>query len=308
LYFKIALSVTLLALFYMLPGFTVCKMGKAKPEHLSTLSGLLLYVGTPFMVISSFLSLPFDKTGLLHMGLFFLLTFFLQAVFFLAIFFSTGASRHAARRMLAMGATCGNVGFFGIPVVKALLPGNPEVACYAICFTVSMNVLVFTLGVFCLTGDKKYVSLRSALLNPSTFGLAVGLPIYLFGIGERLPDFVQNGAHVLGGLTTPLCMFILGIRLASMPLRRVFLCKKAYLISVFKLVLFPLLCYAVSLTLPLPFSFRACLVMLSATPCAAVILSLAEIHHSEEEVSACAIIISVLCCVLTIPLFAALVF
>ena len=44
--------------------------------------------------------------------------------------------------------------------------------------------------------------------------------------------------------------------------------------------------------------------ILSATPCAAVILSLAEIHRSEEEVSAACILASVLLCTVTVPLLA----
>ena len=306
--FQIALSVVLCALCFMAPGYIVCKMGKAKASHLPTLSGLLLYVGTPFMVISAFLDLPRGGGYLADMGLFFLVTLILQALFFLLIFFVTGASQKKARRMIAIGATCGNVGFFGIPVVKALLPDSPEVACYAICFTLSMNVLVFTLGVFCLTGDKKYISLRAALCNPTVFGLAIGLPLYLSGLGTSLPSFLDSSIRTLGALTTPLCMFILGIRLASMPLSKIFTQKYAYLICFFKLALFPLLCYGVLLPFSLPFSFSACLVILASTPCAAVILSLAELHHSEEQLSASALITSVLLCLVTIPLVSLLVF
>lgn len=306
--FKIALSVVLLALFYMASGFTVCKIGKAKAAHLSTLSGLLLYIGTPFMVISSFLSLPYDQKLLGKMGLFFLVTLFLQAILFLAVFFLTGARKNTARRMIAVGTTCGNVGFFGIPVVQALLPDAPEAACYAVCFTISMNVLVFTLGVFCLTGEKKYVSVRCALFNPAMFGLAIGLPFYLFDIGKYLPDFLCVGIDTLGGLTTPLCMFILGIRLACMPWQKTFLCKESYLICFLKLILFPALCFIATALLPLDPSFEAALVLLSATPCAAVILSLAELYHSEENLSASAILTSVLACVITIPIVSLLYF
>lgn len=301
--FKIALSVVLLALFYMVPGYITAKMKKTHAEHLPTLSGVLIYIGTPFLVISSFLPLSFHKDAFLRMGLFFLITLILQTVFFLLVFFLSGASQNTVRRMIAMGATCGNVGFFGIPVVRALFPSNPEVACYAICYTVSMNILVFTLGVFCLTGEKKYVSLRSAFLNPTMFGLVIALPVYFLGLGTKLPVTLQNAIHTLGGMTTPLCMFILGIRLAVTEPKQIFKDTRVYFVSLLKLVIFPLFCLVITRLLPGDPAFRGCLVLLSATPCAAVILSLAEIHHSEEKVSAACILASVLLCLFTVPLF-----
>ncbi len=305
--FKIALSVVLLALFYMIPGYITARLGKTKPAHLPTLSGVLIYIGTPFLVISSFLSLDFNKEEFIRMGLFFLVTLVLQTIFFLSVFFLTGGTKNAARRIISLGATCGNVGFFGIPVVRALFPDSPEVACYAICYTVSMNILVFTLGVFCLTGDKKHISLRAAFINPTMLGLVIGLPLYLSGSGSRIPEILQNGIHTLGGMTTPICMFILGIRLAFTPLRHVFGDTRVYLVSCLKLLIFPLFCLAATIFLPLDPVFEGTLVILSATPCAAVILSLAEIHHNEEEASASCILASVLLCLATVPFFGMLV-
>ena len=304
MYFKTALSVVLLAFFYMIPGYVTAKIGKAKAEHLPTLSGILLYIGTPFLVISSFLSLPYSKEGLAKMAQFFLLTFVIQTVFFLSVFLLSGGAKKEANRMIAMGATCGNVGFFGIPIVRALFPDSPEVACYAVCFTLSMNLLVFTLGVFCLTGEKKYVSVKHAVCNPSVFGLVIGLPLYLLGWGGRLPELLTSGIHTLGGLTTPLCMFILGIRLAATKPKELLCDRTVYLVSALKLVAFPLFCLMVGRLCSPDAAFYGSLVILAATPCAAIILSLAEIYHSRERTSASCILLSMLLCVITIPLMA----
>ncbi|MBE6639362.1 MAG: hypothetical protein E7616_07940 [Ruminococcaceae bacterium] len=302
--FQIALSIVLLALFYMVPGYITAKLGKTNAEHLPTLSGVLIYIGSPFLVISSFLSLEPSRENTLGMVYFFLATLILQTVFFLLVFFFSNAKKNAVRRIIAMGATCGNVGFFGIPVVRALFPHSPEVACYAICYTISMNILVFTLGIYCLTGEKKYISLRAALCNPTMLGLLIALPLYFSNAARLLPDFLTTGAHTMASMTTPLCMFILGIRLASSPIKAIFCDKRIYITSLLKLVLFPLFCLACAKLLPFDKAFEGALVILSATPCAAVILSLAEIHHSEEKASAACILASVLLCLFTIPLLA----
>ena len=59
--------------------------------------------------------------------------------------------------------------------------------------------------------------------------------------------------------------------------------------------------------LPLPFSFKASLLVLSSTPCASIILNMAEIHHSETELSANCDLVSTLMCFMTIPVLTLLV-
>ena len=50
-----------------------------------------------------------------------------------------------------------------------------------------MNFFVFTMGVFCITGDKKYMSIKSAIMNPTFFTLLVAIPLYIFNVGKYVP-------------------------------------------------------------------------------------------------------------------------
>lgn len=301
--FTVALSNVLLTLFYILPGFVICKMKKAKSEHLPTLSAVLIYVGTPFLEVAAFMSLDFSLKDLKNMGLFFLMTLAFQILFMLMIYLIFRKKYHESKyRLLTIGSVMGNVGFFGLPVVRALFPDNPEVACYSAVFMVSMNILVFTMGIFCLTGDTKYMSLKSALFNPNMFGLVLALPFYLFGLRAHLPPILVNGIQAVANMTTPLCMFILGIRLASTPIKRIFGRPMVYVIALMKLLVFPLFCYGLVSFLPVDPVIKASMLVLCSTPCAAVILSQAEIHGSETEMAANCILVSTLFCFLTIPL------
>lgn len=300
--FNIALSNVIVTLLYILPGFLVCKMRRAVADHLSTLSGVLIYICGPCMVISSFLALDFSISDVINMGWFFIATFLLQAAFMGLIYFLFRKKIHDAKyRILTIGSVLGNVGFFGLPVVKALLPENPEVMCYSAVYVISMNILVFTVGVFCLTRDKKYMTLKAAIFNPSMFGFVTGFILYLLRVSDFIPDLVTSSVGLLGNMTTPLCMIILGIRLASVPLGKLFIRPIIYLICVSKLLLFPLFCYAMVYFLPLAASFKASILILSATPCASVILNMAEMHKSETELSANCVLLSTLLCFTTIP-------
>ena len=91
--FVIALTNVLVTLFYLVPGVILKKMGKAKEAHLSTLSAILVYVGTPFLEISSFMAMDFSWDGVKNMGIFFLATFLLQIAFMGAVRLILGKRR-----------------------------------------------------------------------------------------------------------------------------------------------------------------------------------------------------------------------
>ncbi|MCR4649519.1 MAG: AEC family transporter [Lachnospiraceae bacterium] len=305
--FRIAFVNVLISLLYMIPGFILYKSKKAAADHLSTVSAILIYVCSPCMVVSSFLSFEFSLNNLLFMGLFFVVSFIVQLIFLLLLYAIFRKKFNISKyRMLTIGSVLGNCGFFGLPLIKALFPENPEVACYSSIYVISMNLLVFTAGIYCLTQDKKYISVKSALVNPAFLSLSVALPLYLTGGSKFLPSVLVDSINLLGKMTTPMCMFILGIRLATMDFKKLFTNPFVYMICGGKLVIFPLFAYLLVFFLPLPHSFKASILILAATPCASIILNLAEIHGKETEMSANCILLSTILSIFTIPVLALL--
>lgn len=301
--FQIALSNVLITLLYIVPGFLLCKAKKAAADHLSTMSAVLIYICSPCMIVNSFFQLDFSWSELGNMGLFFVITLVLQSVFMLVLYFLFRKKYEDSKyRILTIGAVLGNVGFFGLPIVRAVLPDFPEAVCFSSVYVASMNILVFTVGVFCLTNDRKFMKLRTAVLNPTTIAVLISLPLYYFGVRQYLPELLLNSVSLLGNMTTPLCMVILGIRLATVSLKKLFTRPMIYVICACKLLLFPLFCYAAVVLLPLDFSVKASVLVLSSVPCASVILNMAEIHKSETELAANCVLLSTLLCFLTIPL------
>ncbi len=305
--FSIAFVNVLISLLYMIPGFILYKSKKAAANHLSTVSAILIYICSPCMVVSSFLSFEYSLNNLMFMGLFFVVSFIVQLIFLLLLYAVFRKKFNISKyRMLTIGSVLGNCGFFGLPLIKALFPENPEVACYSSIYVISMNILVFTAGIYCLTQDKKYISVKSALVNPAFLSLIVALPLYLTGGSNYLPSVLVDSINLLGKMTTPMCMFILGIRLATMDFKKLFTNPFVYLVCCGKLVVFPLFAYLLVFFLPLPHSFKASILILAATPCASIILNLAEIHGKETEMSANCILLSTILSIFTIPVLALL--
>ena len=146
-----------------------------------------------------------------------------------------------------------------------------------------------------------------AVLASLVIGVLIGFVLYLLHAKDWLPDLVRSGVRTLSGLSTPLCLFGLGVRLAVLDLKKLFTQPFVYGICAVKLLLFPLFCYALALLLPYSPVFRASMLILGATPCASVILSLAEIHNSGQSLAANCALLTTLLSVITIPLLSFLV-
>lgn len=299
--FKVTLINVLVMMFYLSLGYALSKFNKACDTHARTVSSLLLYVCGPAMVLSAFNSLTYNAQDFLQMGIFFGTTMVLQIIVILIMYLVLKKKYDDAKyRILTFGATCGNVGFFGLPLVNGLFPDNPIVSCYSSVYVMSMNLIAFTLGVFLITHDRKYISVKSAILNPTTLAMLVAIPLYIFNI--HFPSTISSTISLLGKMTTPLCMVVLGLRLSAMNIKDIFTTPFAYISCFLKLIIFPLFAYLCVYFIPgLDQTFKVCILVLSATPSGAIILSLAEIHQTEQELCANIGLLSNILCVITIP-------
>lgn len=298
-----AFNNVLVTLLYIIPGFLCCKTKIAKAEHLSTLSAILVYVCSPCMVVNSFMQIERSWCMIGQIMLFFVVSLAIQTVLTFILYGIFRKKFHDVKyRMLTVSFGLGNAGFFGIPIIKALLPSHPEVACFACVYIVGMNMLTFTIGAYCLTGDKKRMTLKKAFLNPPFISLLVALVLYAINFAGIMPKLLGNSIDLLNKTTTPLCMIILGIRLASVSFKKLFTRIYVYIICACKLLAFPFACLAIVYFLPLDPVFKAAMFILGGTPCAAVMLNIAEMYDGETELAANCVLLSTLLCVFTIPI------
>lgn len=83
---KIVLINVGLMLVYMLCGFSLVKMKKAESSHAKSMSGLLIYICGPCMVINAFQSVEYTKETSIKAGWFLLVSLLAQFLFFLIIY------------------------------------------------------------------------------------------------------------------------------------------------------------------------------------------------------------------------------
>lgn len=295
---------------FIIIGFALVKLNLAETQHGKSLSSFLIYCATPGMFISSFQEIELSGKNNTLLIYFFLVSLAAQILMFLIMYLffrkKIRQTDNGKYKILVIGSFMGNVGFFGQPVLTTLFPDYPIAPCYCMMFATSMNLLMFTIGEYMISGNKKYISVKRAFLNPTVLSVIVAIILYALNI--KLPALIIDVTSILRNMAGPVCMILLGFRLASMNFREIFCQPFAYLVSLLKLIIFPLIAYLITLLFPgLDYVFRTSILISASVPCASMILALSEIHSCEQNKAAYSVLITSVLCGITIPLLSLII-
>ena len=83
------------------------------------------------------------------------------------------------RGMMRFCATFANNGFIGIPLALAVFGAGSPVMTVLIILNIVTNVLLYTLGVYLVSGDKSKMNLKNAILNPVLIAFVIGIVLNL---------------------------------------------------------------------------------------------------------------------------------
>lgn len=287
---------------YMMIGFVLSRGKKVFVAHAKSLSAILIFVLGPAMIVNSFLRLEYSQENMIRIGKFFLISLLVQVVSFGILYLVLHRKYADSKyRILSIGSVLGNVGFFGMPVLASIFPIEPIVLVYSSINVMSMNLIVFTIGTYMITNDKKYISLKSAILNPTTLSLLVALPLFIFGV--HFPAQIESAVALLAKMVTPVCMIILGMRLSEAKAKAIFTRPFVYVTCLLKLVVFPTVVFLLVRWIPgIDDVCKTTVIALAMMPSGAIIESLAELYDCEQEFSANVVLLTTILSVVTIPL------
>ena len=175
----------------MAVGFVLARLGKLTRDNLPRMTFLLLYVVIPCLIVNT-LQTGCSPEVLRSMGAAALVTAGLYAVYCLLILPFFRRQPPDTRAPLQFGVVYGNVGFMGIPLIRAVL-GTPGMLYVTVIFIV-FNAYNWSHGILLMGGRRRF-SLKRAVLNPGILATAVGLPLFLLGI--RLPPVVGSAVSFL---------------------------------------------------------------------------------------------------------------
>ncbi len=130
------------------------------------------------------------------------------------------------RHMYLFMSVVTNTGFIGIPVVAAIY-GNQTVLLSSV-FVTSVSLFVYSIG-FSLLSPKDAGGLKSilkAVANPAT--VASLIAIGLLAAGVHLPAPLEQALEMLGGITAPVAMLLVGVIVAGSRFRDVVSQRRLY--------------------------------------------------------------------------------
>ena len=195
----------------------------------------------------------------------------------------------------------GNINFIGFPVVGSLF--GTEAIFYASVLTIPFNILVFALGVLFITQGKSTTRFNWRILfSPCLSATYLSIIIVFFQI--KVPHPIAQCSSLIGSITIPGSLLIIGSTLAGIPVKSMFGSPKIYMMCLIKLLIVPAIIYAIFLISPIDRKYADVLVVLCAMPVASYGTMLCLKHGIETKTMAQGTFMTTLLSVFTIPLLA----
>lgn len=227
-------------------GYALCKLGYMGDKFDQKLSSIVIDVTCPALILSSVMGaeLPDRSLILPLLGIGFL-TYILLLVygFWVPRFVSKSRDEQG---MIGFALMFANVGFIGYPIVSAIF--GPKAVFYAALLNIPNTFFIFTAGVMLVKGEHNMKSLSAKVLfSPAMIAAFVAALMVAFGV--RTPDIIARPVTMVGNITIPAALMVIGSSMARLPLKEIIGSPKVYVASLLRLVVVPLSVY---------FLFRFC--------------------------------------------------
>ena len=214
-------------------GFLLVRGRVLTAENSKVLSILLLYVACPCAIINSFM-IDFTSDKLIGLGISFLGAILVHIIF---IPFANLLGKIFGFTPIEKATLIySNSGNLIIPLVGAIL-GN-EWVIYSSGYMVIQTILLWTHAKSLVCNEPSF-DIKKILLNINIIAIIIGICLFMFQL--QLPSLLVDTFSKVGSMMGPLAMIVIGMLIGEMDLRSIFVEKRTYLISLFRLVVFPLI-------------------------------------------------------------------
>jgi hypothetical protein len=305
--FNVVLVNVLALILLSIPGFILIKFRIMK-DISGGITYILLYICQPILTFVSFQKINYSSGALINIGLAAVFSFLgigLSIIMNFIIFSKWKKVEKA--KVYKYGAVFSNCAFMGIPLIQSVFGvQNPEIIVYATVFITFFNLFSWTAGIYAMTGDIKYISLKKAVLNPPTIAFILSLPLFFINFhltdysyfGEKLFDSLEMIAYMI----TPLSMIIIGMKLAQMNLKDMFLSLGVYFASFIKLIICPIFMLLLLMPFDIDVILKTSLVFSMAMPAAMTTVIFSQTFGGDVKEASALVMLSTLLSLLSIPL------
>lgn len=284
----------------MIAGFIAKRAKIIDVKNTKALSALLANITNPCLIIAS-LQVERDNSLLKTAGCVFVMSVLIHTAMSLIsglIFKKVGDRRD--RSVYTFGLTYMNCGYMGYPIMQAMFPEHGLF--YGVIYVVAFNLFSWSHGVAVMnSSNEKKIEFKKMFLNPCIVCTVVSLVLYIANI--RLPGVLLEGVDLVGDMTFPLSMIIIGSLLGDQKLTELLKDIKLLGFSVIKLVAVPLAMLAVCMAIKGIISPTVCYVCITmcAAPTAANTAVVSELYGGNSALAAKLVGVTTLFSLISMP-------
>ncbi|MFV8830327.1 AEC family transporter [Alkalihalobacterium sp. APHAB7] len=290
IFFEVVLPVLLVFLI----GFLVQKWRKIK---IAAVSEVAIYIMTPCLVFRTFYTAELD------------LQYFYMVIFSVLLLFSLILINkvysflmkypQSTEGGLILSTAFMNSGNYGAPII--LFAYGEAGFDYSVTFLVLQAIVMNFFGVYYAARGNEgiKIAMKAVFLMPATYAVIIALLAKALNV--PVPNNLMATVHIIAEATVPTVMIILGMQLALIELGNFEWGKITYG-TVVRLILSPLIAYAITLILPIDPLLTKVLIVSAAMPSAATIVMYAVQFDSEPKLVSSITLVTTLFSILTITL------
>ena len=191
----------------------------------------------------------------------------------------------------------------GYPIVETIL--GKDAIFYAAIFTIPFNLLIMTLGVFVICKENNNYSFSfKSLINPVIISIFIGLSLFILNI--KLPYIINRPIELLGNITTPLSMIVIGSMLCLSSISECVKNKKLYIVSFIRLVLMPILIYFILKGIVYDKLLFSIPIVIVSMPVASNTAILSSEYNANDKLASQLVFMSTLFSIVTIPIISSI--
>lgn len=240
------LEVMVILFIIVILGYVLCKLGYMGDKFDQKLSSIVIDITCPALILSSVMGseMP-DRTLILPLLGVGFVTYFVLLIFGFLIPRFISKSRDE-QGMIGFALMFANVGFIGYPIVSSIF--GPKAIFYAALLNMPNTFFIFTAGVMLVKGEYCIKQLNpKILLSPAM--IAAFIAALFVALNVHTPDLIARPVMMVGNITVPAALMIIGSSMARLPLKEIIGSSKVYIASALRLCVVPLTIF---------FLFRLC--------------------------------------------------
>lgn len=290
----------------MLVGLTAYKKGIISDEASKKISSLVVNISNPALILSSVIG-DNSKIQLDTLKQMLIISMLMYTALMICSKVVVKLLKVQAKDkgMYEIMFVFSNVGFMGLPIIASIY--GAESLLYASIFLFPYNLLIYTYGIqvispiqenSCKKGE--WLTKIKKILNNGVLASIAAIIIFLGNI--KLPSCINDSIRMIGGLTSPLSMMVIGASLGVIHLNEMIKDTKLIVFTFLKLLVVPSLAALVIKNLLGGGMIGGMTLIMLATPVGSMNAILTQEYGGDYETAAKGVALSTILSVATIPI------